>query len=490
MLPVFAFSALRKTNLSRVWRVFSVLFVLGALTLVVLGTEFGRQAGKNAISSAVFSLGVDLPQDEHGLTNILLIGVGGGAYHADKGHKLTDSMMVASLDISGRSIVFLSIPRDLYVETPYVRGRINEIVRDESAVHLRDIRQQPEHAEALKTLTGEERQEYLWKLEAEADAMATESLRKEIEEILDIQIQRTARIDFKGFIDLVDAIGGIDVVVEKPINDPTYPDFGWGYDAFTLSVGAQTLDGEKALKYARSRHDSSDFDRARRQQKVITAVKEKMTSLNVLTSPSRLQDIFSVVQESFISDISWDEIITLAKFGSQLPKERMVSHVLNDDPSQPGGFLVTPDRSLYGGAFVLVPFLNLTDDKYAQIRAFAHLLFFHRSAAGIDSIPLTLLNGTNTTGVASTLSTSLERYGWVVSSVDNAPDAVPTTQIRYSDDPKSSVLAQLLLHFFSAELVPVSPEGQGTETPLQPFLEVIIGNDFSGVYRIPLSDTP
>ena len=46
-------------------------------------------------------------------------------------------MMVASLDISGRSIVFLSIPRDLYVETPYVRGRINEIVRDESAVHLR-----------------------------------------------------------------------------------------------------------------------------------------------------------------------------------------------------------------------------------------------------------------------------------------------------------------------------------------------------------------
>ena len=69
------------------------------------------------------------------------------------------------------------------------------------------------------------------------------------------------------------------------------------------------------------------FDRARRQQKVITAVKEKMTSLNVLTSPSRLQDIFSVVQESFISDISWDEIITLAKFGSQLPKERMVSHV-------------------------------------------------------------------------------------------------------------------------------------------------------------------
>ena len=82
---------------------------------------------------------------------------------------------------------------------------------------------------------------------------------KRLKKFLIFRFNEQHALILKGFIDLVGAIGGIDVVVEKPINDPTYPDFGWGYDAFTLSVGAQTLDGEKALKYARSRHDSSDF---------------------------------------------------------------------------------------------------------------------------------------------------------------------------------------------------------------------------------------
>lgn len=485
IFPLSLFDVLRKIRFSWVWRTLSVVFIVVALFAALLGTDIGRQAGKNAISGAVFSLGADLPKDEHGLTNILLLGVGGGEFHADKGHKLTDSMMVVSLDIAGRSAVLLSVPRDLYVETPYVRGRINEILRDESLVHFREIKKQPEHAEALQHLSGEAKQEYIWKLEGEADAIATESLRKEIEEILNIDIQRTARIDFKGFIDIVDAIGGIDIFVEKPISDPTYPDFGWGYNPFTISVGAQTLDGETALKYARSRHGSSDFDRALRQQNVINAVKEKMISLDVLTSPARLQGIFSVIQENFVSDISWDEIITLAKFGSQLPRERMVSHVLNDDPSQPGGFLVTPDRSLYGGAFVLVPFLNMTPDKYAQIRAFARTIFFNRSAAGIDPISLVLFNGTKKSGVASTLRTGLERYGWRVSDVDNAAESIIKTQIRYSDDPKSTALAKLLLGYFSAELVPVPIQATEEGVLPDPFIHVFIGDDFSGVYRIP-----
>ena len=87
MLPVLHFLRFGKL-IFLVCGVFSVLFVLGALTLVVLGTEFGRQAGEKCYFECGFSLGVDLPQDEHGLTNILLIGVGGGAYHADKGINL------------------------------------------------------------------------------------------------------------------------------------------------------------------------------------------------------------------------------------------------------------------------------------------------------------------------------------------------------------------------------------------------------------------
>ena len=132
-----------------------------------------------------FSLGVDPSQDEHGLTNILLIGVGGGErIYADKGINLPILMMVAA-SIFLAEHWFPSIPRDLYVETLYVRGRINKLF-----VMIRqficEISVNSQSMQILfKTLnTGEESDKSICgKLEAEADAMATESPEKRLEEI-------------------------------------------------------------------------------------------------------------------------------------------------------------------------------------------------------------------------------------------------------------------------------------------------------------------
>ena len=456
------------------------LFSLFAVSLAFFWTEFGRGAGKTLVKNTFFALGADLPQDANGLTNILLLGHGGGETHAGKGAKLTDSIIIASLDIEGKSVVMLSVPRDFYVETDHVHGRINEIVREESKYFLRGLKQLPENKARLAELSGQKKKEFLWKLDAQADEKAVQVLRKEIENIFDIDIHRTARIDFRGFENFVDAIGGIDVFVEKTINDPTYPDYEWGYDPFFLKKGQHHLDGKTALKYARSRHGSSDFDRAKRQQKILSAIKTRATSLRVLTSPSKIRNILDVISEYYSSDISWEEMITLGKFADSLPRTNIASFVLNDDPSQPGGFLVTPDRELYGGAFVLVPFLNLEKDKYAQIRAFIRIIFPHRALTHLSPVPITILNGTKRVGIAGKLMLQLERFGWKIADVGNADDSVQKSVIYYADTPKAKKTAELLRAFFNAEMhTKVFPENAEK-------IDVVLGTSYTKPYRIPL----
>lgn len=484
----------QKSRLPRI--ILSSVFVIGAFLTAFAWSDIGQRAGKAFVKETVFSLGTDLPKDEHGFTNILITGVGGGETHAAKGAKLTDSMIVASIDATGRSVVLLSIPRDFYVENALRHGRINETVRDESAIFLRELRNQPEHAAALKTLKGEERQKYMWQLDAQADRRAEMDLIAKIEEILDIDIHRIARIDFTGFEKAIDAIGGIDVIVDKAISDDSYPDAEWGYDPFYLAAGPQHLDGKTALKFARSRHDSSDFARAARQQKVISAIKEKLASLDVLASPTKLKQLFGVFQDNFHSDLTWEEIISLAEIGSKMPRDHIFTYVLNNNPLTKGGFLVTPDRSLYGGAFVLVPFLNTQADKYAQIRAFAEMIFTHRAITGTDPFPITILNGTKREGIGNIVKSNLERYGWNIADVDNASQIAEKTVVRFTDTPRNNAAALLLQKFMDIALEPIpkvvsitpgakSKDATPTPLPVEVF-EITIGNDFKNVYRSPL----
>ena len=470
---------------------FGIIFVLFSLLFAFFWTETGRQTAKTVVKTAVFSLGAELPKDENELTNVLILGRGGGDKHEGKGHNLTDSMIIASIDAEGRSVALLSIPRDFFVETDRVSTRVNSVIRDESSIILRELRQIPENAKQIRSLTGKERKEFDWKLDAIAHEKSKKILKKTLEDIFQIQIHRIAEIDFSGFQELVNAVGGIDVVVEKSINDQTYPDFEWGYDPFIIEAGAHHMDGETALKYARSRHGSSDFDRAARQQKVLTALKEKLSSLGILTSPAKLKDIYGVMQQNFRTDLSWEEMITLAKIAESLPRENISQSVLHDDPGKKGGFLVTPDRELYGGAFVLVPFLNLEADKYAQIRAFSHILFLNRY---LKEMNISILNASDTSGIAGKLAQHFDRYGIEIDEIDNAEENQKKSVIRFTDIPQYRAAAELFQTFLPIELEPQErqtiqvQEGEKTvekETSLS--FEIILGEDRVKPYRIPKS---
>jgi LCP family protein required for cell wall assembly len=162
-------------------------------------------------------------------TNTLILGLD---RRPDQGTVVrSDTMMVLTTHPPDASVGLLSIPRDLYVEIPG-RGtsRIN-------TAHFWGESQAAGNGPLL--------------------AMAT------VEHNFGVPIHHYVRVDFEGFRAVVDAVGGIDIVVEEPIVDDAYPSEDYGTIRIEIPAGPQHMDGETALRYARSRHSSSDFDRAR-----------------------------------------------------------------------------------------------------------------------------------------------------------------------------------------------------------------------------------
>jgi anionic cell wall polymer biosynthesis LytR-Cps2A-Psr (LCP) family protein len=135
------------------------------------------------------------------------------------------------------------------------------------------------------------------------------------------------RVNFDGFRKIVDALGGIEITVEEPIWDDRYPTDDCGYQTVRFDVGTYQMDGEQALQYARSRHYTSDFSRIRRQQQVLFAIYEKATSLEVIP---RLPELWAAKGEAIQTDLSFIEVLKLARLGMQIDRERIRFGVIDE----------------------------------------------------------------------------------------------------------------------------------------------------------------
>lgn len=189
-----------------------------------------------------------LPQAWNGKerVNVLLLGIDQRAGEHERAYR-TDTMIVLTLDPLTLEAGVLSIPRDLWVLHPGDFDQVN--YRINQANFLGDAFDYPGGGIALA--------------------------RKTVENFLGISIHFVVRINFTAFEYFIDRIGGIVIDVPEPIYDPAYPTEDYGVEVFSLPAGLQTMDGLTALKYARTRHSQNgDFDRARRQQQVMMAVRE------------------------------------------------------------------------------------------------------------------------------------------------------------------------------------------------------------------------
>ncbi len=243
---------------------------------------------------------------------ILLVGI-------DNTHQgdwaLTDSLIVASFDPTAGSLTMVSVPRDtarvpLYSGGDY-QSRINTLMQS-AARHPESYPDGP---------------------------MGT--LMNEMSYLVGIPIDYYARINISGFTQLIDAVGGVDVVVERPIDDPFFQ-FSPTEVGFHLDVGQHHLDGKLATAYARSRHgvDNSDYQRARRQQQIMLALRARLGDPAVLAN---LPSIVTAASDVIRTDAPLDhipDIVSIALASNSAATRQIVLSPPNY-ASHPGGSVAT-----------------------------------------------------------------------------------------------------------------------------------------------------
>lgn len=350
---------------------------VGFVAFTALGSIFGRPAAgapAGATPAPAGSLSLSQLSAWRGTDriNVLVLGIDQRPKE-DPSVARSDTMILLTLDPVAKTAGMLSIPRDLYVPLP------NRNTQDRINVA---------HA-----------------LGGPKYAMQT------VEYNFGVPVQYYVRFNFNAVIKIVDLLGGIDVYNEEDINDLSYPDFFFGYDPFKLKAGWQHLDGATALKYARTRHGSSDFFRMRRQQQVVFALRDKALESGALIKllPQAPQ-IYQTLRDSLESNLSPLEMAQLANLARDIPAEKISRVSIDETATQ---YWTTPQ-----GASVLIP----NRDKIRELRDRLY------NPPPPEAVPagtpeagkLVIQNGTQTKGLAATAQAFLLTKGFTVARVENA----------------------------------------------------------------------
>lgn len=334
------------------------------------------------------------PWDGASRVTLLIMGLDYRDWAAGEGPPRTDTMILLTLDPLTRTAGMINIPRDMWVAIPgFEYGKIN------TAYQL---------GEAYKLPGG-----------------GPELAMKTVESLIGVPIDYYAQIDFGAFIKFIDEIGGVKLDIQETIKVDLLGD----NTQKKLKPGVQVLNGEIALAYARARNtEGGDFDRARRQQEVVMAIRNQMLRFDnlprmIANAPALYQELSSGVR----TNLNLDQVIRLAWFAKDIPEENIKHAIIG--PEQVN-FFKTPD-----GLDALKP---LPD----QIRLLRDEIFTDSSAtlsplAGLPSIEqmkaegakVRILNGSATPGLAATTMDFLKAQGVNVVDTGNAESLYNVTDV-------------------------------------------------------------
>lgn len=420
-----------------------LFFVAGCLLSALLGagTAYGlQQAGMLPQGTSDFSL-ADLPQvfTEIERTNLLILG--SDVAYTRRGQIMptrSDTILVASLDPVTRRVNVLSVPRDTRVHIPGRHGydKINAAL-----------------AYGGPLLTAQT-----------------------VSDFLQVPIHHWVMVKLDGVENLVDALGGISIDVERNMR---YTDRSAGL-RISLKKGKQVLDGEKAHQYLRFRHDAyGDIGRVQRQQKFLAAVSEKLLEPMTL---ARLPQLMEVAQSNIETSMTTAEMLQIAHWAKGLSMDAV--HMV----MVPGEFS--------GGQYAASYWLP--DMSETRRIARAHLTdeaeWMASEPAPVAEVTpeikretrITVLNGTGRTGIANEAAQLLRSDGWTVWTVSTHTSSdVSRTRIisQKGDDGLGGAIAQSL--GVQAEAVSASVGDIQTD------FTVVLGSDFLEALRSPrVSQSP
>ena len=301
----------------------------------------------------------------------------------------SDTMFVLTVDPQTKTAGILGIPRDLYVDIPdgdggYFEDRIN------TALVYGEVNDYKGGGQQLAIDT--------------------------VEHNLGVNIGHYVIIDFEGFKEVIDALGGIDIDVPTYVSDPTYSwtELPGDYDPQEFEPGLQHMDGETALAYARIRQNSDDLDRIQRQQRIIFAVMDKALSLNVLRNALELWNKYKDAIDTDINDI---QLAGFARLAADISPEKISALSLGPATTP----WMTPQ-----GASVLLP-------SAEGIERIVQALFSDQQLLEEQAV-VEVQNGTGEVGMADSTVKLLANLGFPQQSLIAA--AAPNSEVF----PKTSIV--------------------------------------------------
>jgi LCP family protein required for cell wall assembly len=379
-----------------------------------------------------------------GRINILILGIGGEGHEAPN---LSDTILVMSIDPKTKDAAMLSVPRDLYVKIPPVPGKS---LTQYSKINAANAYGGPELAE------------------------------KVVSNVIGVPIHYYMLVDFSGFKQAVDSVGGIDVNVPKAIYDPEYPcdNERGGYCPFKIAAGTQHMNGTIALRYARSRHSTSDFDRASRQQLIIAALKTKSMQLSTLTNPAKLSGLLDALGGHVKTDMQLNEMQKMATIAKDIDTSKLTNKVL--DTAGNDSLLVDGSGRIEGAGSIELPRRGNYD--YTDIQDFVKNIFVDHYITD-ENARIEVQNGSGLSGVAAQVAKSLKAAHYNVADPTNAAQLLSKTVIYDYTGGKKPYTINYLQRRFGVTAVrataptPSADPTTGTTTPA-PQIRIILGSDY------------
>jgi polyisoprenyl-teichoic acid--peptidoglycan teichoic acid transferase len=363
--------------------VIALIFIIGGgVVFWKTGSVLNKISSGNVFSSLLHAVpGVkdELKSETDGRINVLLLGMRGE--DDPSGGLLADTIMVVSIKPLENKVAMISVPRDLYVTVPGTQDK-----QKINAVHL----------------YGEER----------GKGQGLELMKQSVGEVLGLEIQYAASINFEGFVQLIDSIGGLPIYLDNSFVEPLqfrgvegrcdgvtfvvpsgnieskkvtrkngtfyFHEYALCFTKnpsecggkFELSAGNAVLTGEQALCFSRSRVTSSDFERAKRQQIILQKLKDQLLSIGTLTDFGKVNGVLNSLGNNVKTDLELWEMKRFFDVYKGMGEIQIYQRVLENSEE---GFLYNPEES-NGAGYILLP----RGDNYDRI---------HEMAANIFTLP-------------------------------------------------------------------------------------------------------
>ncbi len=349
---------------------------------------------------------LDGQQDDR--INVLLLGIGGAGHD---GPYLSDTNIILSIKPSTKEVAMISIPRDLGVniDTHGIR-KINS-------------------ADAFG--------------EAQAVNSGGEYARQIFIKTFGINIPYYARVDFTAFQEIIDEVDGVTVNVPRSFIDYEFPGPNFSYRTISFDAGVQAMKGQQALDFARSRHgnngEGSDFARSRRQQLMISALKEKLLSAGTYTNPVRVQSILQSLSNHITTNLDFGQMMYLANLAKDADKNIKMLVLDNSETgflksyiADSGAYILAPKTGNFGDINLAIQ--NVFDNNQTKIAQ--NLSTENKSIFPTGKIQI--LNGTWRAGLAAKYQQEFQEKGFSTLPAANSPKRPIDTTTIYTLNTKIS----------------------------------------------------